>query len=111
MKIDENLSFLRENKRVLLQKKITLLKEELDSLHYIILFGSYARGDEKATSDLDLLVLTEQEISREIRGGLCSEFEEENMDLIFYTMKQFEDSDCLLVSEVRKEGIVIWRQR
>lgn len=111
MKIDESLSFLRENKKELLQKKIEKLTEELGGISYIILFGSYARGEEKSTSDLDILVLTEQEISREIRGGLSSEFEEENIDLLFYTMKQFELSDCLLVSQIRKEGIVIWKQK
>lgn len=111
MKIDESLSFLRENKKELLQKKIEKLTEELGGISYIILFGSYARGEEKSTSDLDILVLTEQEISREIRGGLSSEFEEENIDLVFYTMKQFELSDCLLVSQIRKEGIVIWKQK
>lgn len=111
MKIDESLSFLRKNKKELLRRKIGRLKEEVEGIRYIILFGSYARGEEKATSDLDILVLAEQEIPREIRGGLSSEFEEENIDLVFYTMKQFEASDCLLVSQIRKEGIVVWKQR
>ena len=78
MKIDESLSFLRESKKALLQKIIANLKEEVEGLCYIILFGSYARGEEKATSDLDILLLTEQEIPREIRGGLSSECEEKN---------------------------------
>lgn len=111
MKIDESLSFLRENKKELLQKKIEKLTQEVESISYIILFGSYARGEEKAPSDLDILVLTEQELPREIRGGFSSVFEEENMDLIFYTVKQFKESDCLLVSQIRKEGIVVWKQK
>ena len=111
MKIDESLSFLRENKKALLQKIIANLKEEVEGLRYIILFGSYARGEEKATSDLDILLLTEQEITREIRGGLSSECEEKNIDLVFYTMEQFDASDCLLISEIRKEGIVVWKQK
>lgn len=111
MKIDESLSFLRKDKKELLQKKIGSLTRGVEGLSHIILFGSYAKGEEKATSDLDLLVLTEQELPRELRGGLSSEFEEANMDLVFYTVKQFKDSDCLLVSQIRKEGIVIWKQK
>ena len=111
MKIDESLSFLREHKKELLQKKIEYLKENVEGLRYMILFGSYARGEEKATSDLDVLLLTTQEIPREVRGELCSEYEEEKIDLVFYTMEQFESSDCLLISQIRKEGIVVWKQR
>lgn len=110
MKIDETMSFLRKEKREMLQRKLVTLKKELPTLSYVILFGSYARGEEKATSDLDLLLLTAEPVERLVRGGLCSSFEEENIDLVFYTTEQFRESECLLVQQVNKEGIIIWKQ-
>ncbi len=111
MRIDESLSFLRENKKVHLTTMLNLLQSELEDICYIILFGSYARGEERVTSDMDILAITQSEVPREKRGDLCSRFDEADMDLIFYTMEQFRQSECLLVREVRKEGIVVWKQR
>lgn len=75
----------------------------------IVLFGSYARAEEKAGSDLDILVLTDYEVSREIRGEACSLFEEQSADLVFYTNSVFEQSDALLVKEIRRDGILLWQ--
>lgn len=111
MKIDENISFLDKNKKEFLQKKIKNLTENIPLLEYIILFGSYARADEKATSDIDLLVITGGETERLLRGELCSKFEEENVDLVFYTAEQFTESQCLFVKRVKEEGIVLWRRK
>ncbi len=110
MKIDESISFLNQNKKEFLQKQIIHLIEKVDTLEYIVLFGSYARGEERATSDMDVMVVTQTEMNRLLRGELCSQFDENNMDLIFYTLEQFKDSDCLLVQRVKKEGIVIWKK-
>lgn len=110
MKIDESISFLDKYKKAFLQKQIKQLIEKVDTLEYIILFGSYARGEERATSDMDVMVITQTEMNRLLRGELCSHFDENNMDLIFYTLEQFKDSDCLLVQQVKKEGIVIWKK-
>jgi predicted nucleotidyltransferase len=110
MKIDETISFLTESKKSFLQERIQQLLEKLNTIEYIILFGSYARGEERATSDMDLMVITENEVDRVLRGGLCSKFDEMHMDLIFYTLEKFKSSDCLLVNQVKQEGIVIWKR-
>lgn len=84
-----------------------LLSSEIDPTK-IVLFGSYARAEYKVTSDLDILVLTDCEVPRTIRGELCSQFEELNSDLIFYTNEAFSNSECLFVKQVKKEGILLW---
>ncbi|MSS64518.1 nucleotidyltransferase family protein [Velocimicrobium porci] len=110
MKIDETIGFLSRNKRDFLLEKIELLTKKIETLQYIILFGSYARGEETATSDIDILVITEKPTERFLRGELCSELEEEQVDLIFYTLNQFRSSDCLFVRQVKKEGVVLWKK-
>ncbi|MFA9463385.1 MAG: nucleotidyltransferase domain-containing protein [Velocimicrobium sp.] len=110
MKIDERISFLNETKRKFLLAQIKQLTKRVDTLEFIVLFGSYARGEERATSDMDLLVITEKETSRLLRGELCSLFDERNMDLVFYTLEQFKHSECLLIQKVKQEGIVLWKK-
>ena len=68
MKIDESISFLNKNKKVFLQKRIKQLIEKVDMLEYIVLFGSYARGEERATSDMDVMAITQMETNRLLRG-------------------------------------------
>jgi UTP:GlnB (protein PII) uridylyltransferase len=60
-----------ENIKKKLQNLIAILIP-LPTINRIILFGSYARMEHHAGSDLDLLVLTDCEISREQRGHLHS---------------------------------------
>lgn len=84
--------------------------EQIPEVTRIILFGSYARFEQKATSDLDILALTSTEISRDVRGELCSIFEEKNSDLIFYTKEQFESSNRKIAQEIRKDGILLWKR-
>ncbi|RKI23662.1 nucleotidyltransferase domain-containing protein [bacterium 1xD8-6] len=75
----------------------------------IVLFGSYARAEQTVSSDFDILVLSPQHISREIKGELCSKFEEKNSDLIFYRSSDFESSDTLLAERIREEGVLLWK--
>lgn len=82
---------------------------KLPEMSRVVLFGSYARMDYKAGSDFDILVLTSEEISREERGHLSSIFEERGADLVFYTEQQFEESNCRFVQEIRKDGLLLWK--
>ena len=86
-----------------------LLNSELDP-QMVILFGSYARCEYKATSDLDILVLTKNQTPQELRGELCADFEVHNTDLIFYKLEDFQASNRLIVSKIRKEGILLWQK-
>lgn len=91
-----------------LKMLVRLILNSIDTCEKIVLFGSYARAEYTGSSDLDILVLTETEIPREIKGKLCSIFEENNADLVFYTKSKFEQSDCLLVKQIKREGVLLW---
>lgn len=111
MKIDEKMSVLDDSVQKILSGKIHQLVSRIPNLEYIILFGSYARMEQTIKSDLDLMAVTSGHPDRLLRGELCSEFDEENIDLVFYDVDVFRRSDCLLVSQVKKEGIVLWKKR
>ncbi|MCM1172521.1 MAG: nucleotidyltransferase domain-containing protein [Clostridium sp.] len=81
-----------------------------DSVIKVVLFGSYARCDYKVTSDLDLLVVTTEKLAQGTRGELSSVFDDCNADVIFYTEEQLEQSTCMLVNEIRKDGILLWKK-
>jgi predicted nucleotidyltransferase len=82
----------------------------------IILFGSYARGNPRPESDVDLLVvmdthLKESQQSLEIRRHLGVMF---GLDLVVYTPKRLKErvemGDWFL-RDVLKEGIVVYESR
>lgn len=90
--------------------RIGQLKPE--GLQCVILFGSCARNQIRVGSDLDLLVITKEVLERDVRGELSSDLEEEkdgiSTDVVFYTAQEFRDSECLLVKQIRKEGLLLW---
>ena len=93
----------------------TILKSGVPDITNIILFGSCARGNIKITSDLDLLVLTKEPVNRSVKGELCAACDEAyrkvTTDLVFYTESGFNTSDCLLVRNIKKDGVVVWTSR
>ncbi|MFU0826429.1 MAG: hypothetical protein ACFWTJ_02670 [Lachnoclostridium sp.] len=90
----------------------TILNSGVPDITNIILFGSCARGEVKITSDLDLLVLTKKPVDRALRGELrasCDEpYRNVTTDLVFYTEEDFNRSDCLLVKNIKKDGVIVW---
>ncbi|MCH1975039.1 nucleotidyltransferase domain-containing protein [Muricomes sp. OA1] len=109
MKIDESISFLEGTTKTFIIKKIQYLISRIPDLEYIILFGSYARTEQTIKSEIDLMAITSSIPDRLLRGDLCSEFDEENIDLVFYDIETFRNSRCLLVSQVKKKRIVLWK--
>ena len=90
----------------------TIFQISIPGISRIVLFGSCARNELRAGSDLDLLILTLRPVPRELRGELCGILAEEKngiaTDLIFYTEEEFGRSDCRLVQEIRKDGRILW---
>ena len=90
----------------------TIFQISVPGISRIVLFGSCARNELRAGSDLDLLILTLRPVPRELRGELCGILSEEKSgvatDLVFYTEEEFGRSDCRLVQEIRKDGRILW---
>lgn len=75
----------------------------------IILFGSYARMEYTISSDFDILLLTDEDLPRTIRGELTSILDENDSDLVIYSTESFDRSTCLLSEQIRKDGILLWK--
>lgn len=65
------------------------------------IFGSYARGDYKATSDIDFYAVVDEHPDRVLSGNLRQDLEDMGADLVYIR----EDSDSLLCRNIRKEGV------
>ena len=80
----------------------------------VILFGSYARGNAKEDSDVDIMVIAESNLPRFKRSReLYKMFNPYpfSMDLLVYTPKEIEmgkQSSLTFVSQVLKEGETLY---
>ena len=85
-----------------------ILDRHRDRIHRVGLFGSRARGDYHATSDVDLVIETDQDI----RGGLLEEFEQRNLpymfDIFFTIIKWMKSCEMQLIG--RENSFFLWRQ-
>lgn len=89
-----------------------IMSQNIKELLYIVLFGSCARLEYNINSDIDLLLITSKELSRIKKGEIRSKLDKINgitTDIVFYVKEDFQKSDCLLVRQIKKEGIVLWR--
>ncbi len=88
-----NLSKRFKNK---FDKDLDFLTSNYD-IEKIILFGSCARGTYKVTSDLDLLVLTKEDLTRQERGEIHSTLDEPldkvSTDVVLYKVEDFLNSN------------------
>ncbi|MFI3172898.1 MAG: nucleotidyltransferase domain-containing protein [Eubacteriales bacterium] len=89
-----------------------IFSREIPQLESIILFGSCARNELRVTSDVDLLIITTEQLDRASRGEIASVLEEEldgvGTDAIFYTHEQYENSTRLFTTQVKKDGLVLY---
>ncbi|HIQ96322.1 MAG TPA: nucleotidyltransferase domain-containing protein [Candidatus Limivivens merdigallinarum] len=115
--IIENLSQVREKNFVTsIDYTLTAL---LNSKYYskidrIIVYGSFARGDYKADSDIDLIVLTNERLQPEDIRKIRSLIDEKTyllpeVDLKFY--QQHDKMDRIFSEEVKKDGVVLWKRK
>lgn len=99
-----------EGIKAALGANLGIIQKELKGSYKVVLFGSYARADYNSRSDFDLLVLSECEIDRHIRGKLQAVLAGMNSDLVFYTTEAFENSDCRFVYEVKRDGVLLFER-
>jgi len=96
-------------KRIL--KKITKGLSEIPDLKLVILYGSYARGENTSRSDIDLFILTtkiktQEEIQNKVIG-LESEVGR-NIQPTIRTLSELQKTDSGLLQNIFKEGKVLY---
>lgn len=92
-----------------------ILNKNIDGLKIIILFGSCARLEMNIESDVDLLIVTDECIDPYLKSDLTSELDEPIMgvstDVKCYTLTQLKQSKSLFVDNIRKDGILLWKEK
>lgn len=96
-------------KRIL--KKITTDLSEIPDLKLVVLYGSYARGENTSRSDIDLFILTtkiktQEEIQNKVIG-LESEVGR-NIQPTIRTISELHKTDSGLLQNIFKEGKVLY---
>lgn len=92
-----------------------LLNKCYSDLLEIRVFGSCATGQYRASSDIDLLIITKELISdRFLRGEIQEALDEPldgvTTDVVFYTMDSYLKSQDIFSSELRKYSLIIWKR-
>jgi predicted nucleotidyltransferase len=94
-----------------------LLKVYGEHLQKIILFGSYARGDFRESSDIDLLLLFDENYNvslkdDEVYDKIAAIILENSyvISLIPTSVQLFETKKAPLYLNIKKEGIELWRK-
>ena len=81
----------------------------------IVVFGSYARGEEKKGSDIDIIIVSRNFEGKdifervEIASGLHRELVEKTMmpaDIMYYSPTEWEKGNSLIINQAKEEGIV-----
>lgn len=86
-----------------LNTALALIKEYGIEFQEIGIFGSYARNDYKATSDIDICIITSNRPERHISGSMRDEAEELGVDIVFVSPQYFQYSDTLFAKNLRKD--------
>lgn len=74
----------------------------------IVLFGSRARGDHNAKSDIDIAIYTLPEFAN--KGHFASDIEDLDTLLKIDTLFMNNDIDEKLIENIQKEGVVIYER-
>ena len=100
-------------------KVINILKELVKQrgmdIDKIVVFGSYARGEEKKGSDIDIIIVSRDFEGKdifdrvEIASGLHRELVEKTMmpaDIMYYSPTEWEQGNSLIINQAKEEGFI-----
>lgn len=90
-----------------LQMFMGLLKEYQIEYDEVGIFGSYARGNYKTTSDIDIAIITDTRPDMRTSGSFREEAELLGVDVVYMTRESFEYSNRAFSQRVRKEYVRI----
>ena len=96
-------------KRIL--KKITTELSETPDIKLVVLYGSFARGENTSRSDIDLLIITTKSKSQEEIQNKVIELESEigrNIQPTIRTISELQKTDSGLLQNIFKEGKILF---
>lgn len=94
-----------------IQKTLELIYQSGINFIEIGVFGSYARQDYKATSDIDFCVIVEKHPERSVSGNLRMDAKEIGADIVYATPAYFNNDTSHFAKNLRKDYRRIDAQR
>jgi len=105
---------LNYNEHQAIKGIINEISREYSHIKRIIIYGSKTRGDFSEDSDIDLLFITETELSRSLKYQILDRiynYELKNdivISALFITESDFNKKVNPFLRQVKKEGIILW---
>ena len=87
------------------------------NINKIVMFGSFARGEQKEDSDIDIIIASSDFRNKGIfervkmTTGICRELVRElkiPFDLLYYSDEEWENKNFLIINEARAYGEIIY---
>ena len=104
-----------KHQKVIDSLKDQVLAEFAGEVHSIILFGSVARGEANADSDVDILIITDASLESERRiNDIATDIDLENevfTQLIFFSNRRLQRAARMrswFFTDVMNEGVVLY---
>lgn len=110
MEIQNTIQHLKEKLKNKQQQKIDTILPILiqTSPKEIGIYGSFARGDYKATSDVDMYVLYDRNLDKVVKGELYELAQECGIDLLISKVDGFYDTESVFCANIFKDRKIIW---
>ena len=87
-----------------LNKCVDIIKNSSIKYQSFGIFGSYARNDYKASSDIDFCIIVPEKPERWMMGALREELEMLHADVVFVTPQYFEHDNSCSVTCILQSG-------
>lgn len=94
---------VEENFNDRLKEVLKLIEEYKIGYEEIGIFGSFARNTYKATSDIDLCIITQERPNRRISGSLREDAELLRVDIVYVTKEYFKHSEEPFARQLRSD--------
>lgn len=89
--------------KIRLQKVLDLIEQYEIKYEEIGVFGSYARGDYKISSDIDFCIVTDIRPDRRTSGSLREDAELIGADIMYVTRDYLETDNSYFAENLRKD--------
>ena len=105
---------LNYNEHQAIKGIISEISQQSSHIKKIIIYGSKTRGDFSEDSDIDLLFITETELSRSLKYQILDriyDYELKNdigISALFISESDFDKKVNPFLRKVKKEGIILW---
>lgn len=86
-----------------LNSALALIKEYGIRYNEAGIFGSYARGDFKGTSDIDICLVVDEHPPRRVSGALREDCELLKVDIVFVTPDYLNNSQDRFAKKLRRD--------